>query len=134
LIKSSGKYTSDPKKIAPKNSILISVRAPVGALNYNNREICIGRGLASINPLAGINVDYFYYALLTQIEILKEQSTGTTFKAITSKILMSLLLPIPPLSEQKRIVEKVDSIMKNIDKMEEELEKKYEIVEKLASV
>ena len=42
------KYTTAPKKIAPKGSILISVRAPVGDLNIANQDYCIGRGLAAI--------------------------------------------------------------------------------------
>ena len=40
-------WTTSPKKIAKKDDILISVRAPIGALNYANIECCIGRGLAS---------------------------------------------------------------------------------------
>jgi type I restriction enzyme S subunit len=59
---------------------------------------------------------------------------GTTRLRISKGNLINIPIPIPPLNEQKRIVEKVDSIMTIIDKMEEELEKKYEIVEKLGSV
>ena len=42
-------YCSEPTKIAKHGEILFSVRAPVGDINIANDEICIGRGLCSIN-------------------------------------------------------------------------------------
>ena len=42
------KWCSSPNKIAEPNDILLSVRAPVGALNIANQKCCIGRGLAAI--------------------------------------------------------------------------------------
>ena len=41
-------WTTEPTKIAKKDSVLMSVRAPVGDLNIANDNICIGRGLCSI--------------------------------------------------------------------------------------
>ncbi|HHL33367.1 MAG TPA: restriction endonuclease subunit S, partial [Desulfobulbaceae bacterium] len=49
------KYCSNPKKIAEKNSTLLSVRAPVGPTNLADRTCCIGRGLAAISPIFGID-------------------------------------------------------------------------------
>ncbi len=43
------KWCNSPKKIAYKNDLLISVRAPVGDLNIADQECCIGRGLAALN-------------------------------------------------------------------------------------
>lgn len=45
-------YCSKPSRIAPKESILLSVRAPVGRLNVNPDEVAIGRGIAAIKPKA----------------------------------------------------------------------------------
>lgn len=134
LLNISGKYTSDPKKICPKDCLLISVRAPVGTLNYTDREICIGRGLSALIPFKGIHMDYLY-SVVTVLEYwLIENSTGTTFKAVTGEVLSNLLLPIPPQAEQHRIVQKVESIMTLIDQMEEELKRKVDLVEKMANI
>src|SRR5262245_25648177 len=43
-------FCNAPIKIAKRNDILISVRAPVGPTNVADRECCIGRGLAAIRP------------------------------------------------------------------------------------
>ena len=132
ILNISGKYTSAPKKICPKDSLLISVRAPVGTLNYTNREICIGRGLSALIPFKEIQTDYLYSAVTALEGWLVENSTGTTFKAITGEVLSSLLLPVPPYKEQVRIVEKIESIMSLIDQMEDQLNSKDELVKKLA--
>ena len=55
-------WTTEPKKIGKKNSVLMSVRAPVGDLNIANKDICIGRGLCSIEMKNGNN-QYLYYLL-----------------------------------------------------------------------
>ena len=47
------KYCDEPKKMAEKNDILLSVRAPVGPTNLADRDTAIGRGLAAIRPLEG---------------------------------------------------------------------------------
>src|SRR5512145_2270842 len=54
------KYTTNPSKVAPEGSILISVRAPVGDVNIANLDYCIGRGLASISLKDGDNKFLFY--------------------------------------------------------------------------
>ena len=56
-------YCSEPKKIATKGSVLFSVRAPVGDINIANTDICIGRGLASLNTKNNNNNDYLYFLL-----------------------------------------------------------------------
>ena len=57
----SNVYTSTPLKIAVPDSIVMSVRAPVGTCNLIDRTICIGRGLAAIIPKSEINLMYLYY-------------------------------------------------------------------------
>lgn len=66
LLKESAQYTKNISKIAPKNSVLLCVRAPVGEVNITNREICIGRGLSSIHAYDKIQSDFLFYWLKTQ--------------------------------------------------------------------
>ena len=57
-------WCNTPTKIAQAEDILISVRAPIGALNYAKEECCIGRGLAAITPDRNkVSQDFIYWAL-----------------------------------------------------------------------
>lgn len=104
FIGKSDKTTTEPTKIAKENSVLLCVRAPVGEVNITNREICIGRGLSSIHPIGEINVNFLFYWLKTYKEHLNLQATGSTFVAITADTVKEILLPLPPLTEQEKIV------------------------------
>lgn len=79
----SNKYTINPCKKTNGHSILLCVRAPVGVLNYCNREIAIGRGLCSIEPSIHLDLDYLYFWLLYLNKYFIDKSTGSTFSAIT---------------------------------------------------
>ncbi|MFS8541940.1 MAG: restriction endonuclease subunit S, partial [Tissierellales bacterium] len=100
------KWTTEPKKIAQKNDILISVRAPVGDVNIANIDCCIGRGLAAIRPSNKIIYrDYlFYYLKATSQIIFESKKAGSTFDSITGKNLGSTPILIPPLEQQKEFV------------------------------
>ena len=111
-------WCSAPIKIAPPNSILISVRAPIGPTNINLEESCIGRGLASIVSLCECSLFYYLYFLKCFETRLASLGTGSTFQAITQKVLFNFPLPLPPLAEQKRIVEKVDQLFLLCDELE----------------
>ncbi|MBR2552460.1 MAG: restriction endonuclease subunit S [Erysipelotrichaceae bacterium] len=111
FLERSNQVTDSPTKYAKPGSILLCVRAPVGKINITDRIICIGRGLCSLKPLNGLSMEYVYYLLETYEPLFVKQSTGTTFKAITGEVVKNQLIPLPPLPEQKRIVEKLNSIM-----------------------
>lgn len=74
-------YCTKLRKKSLRGEILISVRAPVGDLNFSDREYCIGRGLASIG--SSENIDYIYYFMLAYKDILRSYSTGSTFEAVS---------------------------------------------------
>lgn len=125
------KYCTKPKKIANKNEILLSVRAPVGPTNLAHRDVCIGRGLASIRT-DGINVYHMF--MLHQFRAiepwLSKQGTGSTFQSITGKFLKELDVALPPLAEQKVIAEKLDTLLAQVDSIKQHLERIPEILNK----
>ena len=94
----SEQTTSAPTKIAPSNSVLLCVRAPVGKVNITKREICIGRGLCAVIPHANMTAEYTYYLLETYEEILKKQATGTTFVAVTGEVVKNQLILNEPIN------------------------------------
>ncbi len=100
------KWCTAPVKTADVGDILISVRAPVGPTNVADQRCCIGRGLAAIRPdHSKADRDYIHWAIRWAEPRLVQKGQGSTFSAINRKDLQSLELPLPPLSEQRRIVD-----------------------------
>ncbi|MBP1908451.1 restriction endonuclease subunit S [Methanolobus bombayensis] len=114
-------YTTEPKKMAPMGSVLISVRAPVGDVNVSNMDYCIGRGLASISLCNGDNL-FLYYLLQYLKPELENNSTGSTFKSISKSHLSNLVIPIPPLDVQQEIVIKIHNQIEEIKRIKERVE------------
>ena len=107
-------WTTEPKKIGKKNSVLMSVRAPVGDLNIANKDICIGRGLCSIEIKDGNN-QYLYYLLKYSIKEIKMKSTGTVFDSINRRELENLEILDFDKSQQKKISKVLFDIDKKIE-------------------
>jgi type I restriction enzyme S subunit len=117
-------WCSEPTKVARKNDILISVRAPIGALNISNCECCIGRGLAALSvDLEVCSQKYLWHALSSKVQELNSKGTGSTFKAINKKILSETEIPLPPLDEQRKIAAVLDKVSDLIAKRRQQLDK-----------
>ena len=117
----SAQFTTTPSKIAAPESLLLCVRAPVGIVNITKREICIGRGLCSLRPKYDIDSLYWLYMLSTLKDYFEENATGSTFKAISGDIIRNASIPFPPLSEQRRILSKINELFCLLDKITAEL-------------
>ncbi len=109
------KWCSEPKKVAQSGDVLLSVRAPVGPTNICPETACIGRGLAAIRGLGGIETRFVLHSLRSSHNELASKATGTTFPAITGNTLKGFTLPLPPLNEQRRIVEKIEELFTKLD-------------------
>ena len=127
-------YTTNHKKIVKKNSVLMSVRAPVGPVNIANVDCCIGRGLCSINSIFGkTNNEFIYNALNSMQDEIIEKGIGSTFKAINKEDIFNLLIPNAPINEQNQFsnfVEEIDKLKFNVQKeikdLQELLDKKMQ--------
>ena len=122
------KWCSKPRKIASPNDILISVRAPVGPTNLAPCKCGIGRGLTAIRACAGVSDRYLLHYLRFVEDQLAAQATGTTFGAITSKVLSTTKIVLPNTSEQERIVSKIDELFNQIDAGEANLRRVQALV------
>lgn len=108
-------WTTETTKEALPGDILMSVRAPVGPINYATERCCIGRGLASIRNGELISKDFlFYYLLSIQQKI--GGHDGAVFNSISRNEISALKILLPSLSEQERIVAKLDKAFEAIDK------------------
>jgi len=102
-------------KIAVKDDLLLSVRAPVGALNVSNQTYGIGRGLCAIRAKRN-KLRFLYYLLSISKEELNKVSTGTTFVAITIPNLSNVVIPKVSFPEQNSIVKFLDHKTERIDR------------------
>ncbi|HQG82068.1 MAG TPA: restriction endonuclease subunit S, partial [Caldisericia bacterium] len=110
-------WIEKPLKIANKGNILISVRAPIGALNITDRQYCIGRGLASIEPYNNLTDKFYLWNFIHfHINELIKLGQGSTFEAIGSKELFNLQISLPPLPEQERIASVISQVDAVIEK------------------
>ena len=124
-------YTEKCGKIAPPNSVLLTVRAPVGDVNITKDEVCIGRGLAAIynvngNPTLNRFIYYVLVGLKDYIAPLGER--GTTYEEIIKEDLENILIPYPPPPEQSRIA----TVLSWFDNLIENKKRQNEILEKVA--
>ena len=121
-------WCSAPVKIAKAGDLLISVRAPIGALNFANERCCIGRGLAALSALPNVEYGFLYYALKSKVAELNAKGTGSTFKAINKRALSAISIVLPPLAIQRRIAAKLDLLCDIVSKRKNQLSQLNQLV------
>lgn len=117
----SSLFSNAPVKLAEAHSVLLCVRAPVGYPNITNRKICIGRGLCALYAKEDIDNTFLFYSLLGKQSHFEKNATGSTFKAISSKVISNTEIPLPPKSTQLSIVSELDKINELIRLKKEQL-------------
>lgn len=105
-------WCNNPTKVVDKGTLLISVRAPIGALNFAVEKSCIGRGLAGITAKNEYDLKYIYYALKYKNRELKDKGTGSTFKAISKSTLGKVLIRDMTIENQRECIKRLDLIYK----------------------
>lgn len=94
--------------IIPSGTVLLTSRATIGAVAIAGCEVSTNQGFASFICSKAVNNRYLAYWLWGNKDLLESKAKGTTFKEISKSILRELILPLPPLNEQKRIVFKLE--------------------------
>lgn len=103
-------YSSSLTRVAEPNSVLFSVRAPVGRLNITKNRVVIGRGLAAMNHKGGCQ-SYLFYLLKERFFKDNIIGNGSIFASITKDELLNQTFVVPDL----RLIEKFNVIAKNFD-------------------
>jgi type I restriction enzyme S subunit len=111
-------WCSSPTKIAEKNDILISVRAPVGPTNLSKEKCSIGRGLSIIHAVEN-NYEYLFFYLRKIEKEIERLGSGSTFKAINKNQLQSIKIALPSFLEQHKIAHILSKIQQAIEKQEQ---------------
>jgi type I restriction enzyme, S subunit len=107
--------SSAPKRVLP-GDVLLSVRAPVGALNIADRSYGIGRGLAGIRA-RDADSRFIWWWLHSQRPALDAMSNGTTYRAVTAEDVGELPFPQINVDEQCRIADFLDAETARIDRL-----------------
>lgn len=106
--------TSSSARLMPKGSVLFSSRAPIGYVAIAENEISTNQGFKSIVPFNFNLSEYLYFALMALANDIAKLGTGTTFKEVSGATVSNILIPLPPLAEQERIVAKLDALLPKV--------------------
>ena len=121
-------WCNEPKKVAEAGDILISVRAPIGALNYAKDKCCIGRGLAAITIEDEAERNYVFHLLKARNNDLNQKGTGSTFKAIGKNVLEEVAVPQISRDEQQKCMDMMDLLESIIRERKSQLDKLEELI------
>jgi restriction endonuclease S subunit len=116
------KWCSDPKKIAEVGDLLLSVRAPVGDTNFADQRIAVGRGLSVIRANSKSLTEFIRFVIQSNVAEMIASSGSGMFASITGKNLKEFKVLLPPLPEQKRIVDLISSVDSYIEALQQQLE------------
>ncbi|AKN29961.1 hypothetical protein Ccar_03575 [Clostridium carboxidivorans P7] len=120
-------------KLMPKNSVLMSSRAPIGYVAIAKNEISTNQGFKNFLPSPVYLPKYLYFYLKYSKDLIETYASGTTFLEISGAKAKLLPFPIAPLKEQQRIVDRIESLFEKLDKAKELIEEAREEFEKRKS-
>ncbi len=103
-------------KLADKGDILICTRMGLGKIAIAEMPIAFNQDLKAVKLSSCVDVNHF----LNTYRTLKIKGTGTTVEGIKQEQLLNYVIGLPPLSEQHRIVAKVDELMALCDQLEQQ--------------
>ena len=128
-------YCPTAKKHANPGDILLSVRAPVGAINVADQEYGIGRGLCAIRPRTNqLEHRYAKYLLEVVRTELYVVATGSTYDAVTVDEVSNMTCVVPPISEQIQIADFLDRKTEQIDELIRIKERRIELLQEQRTV
>ncbi len=119
-------------RLIPKYSTILCCIGSIGKSSFSEIECCTNQQINSLVPKSSLNAlyNYYYSTSLFFINQMKNSSSATTIAILNKSKTEELLFPLAPLSEQKRIVEKLDSLFEKTGKIKEIIK---EVKEKTSS-
>ena len=115
------RWTEFASCIAYCGDLLITCKGSIGAMSILTIEKAhIARQIMCIHKSEWFSVDYIKYFLQSEINSLKKNSKGV-IPGIDRKLILNSILPLPPLAEQKRIVARLEELLKECDYLSDEV-------------
>ena len=106
-------------RVCPVGTVICSCSASLGVQAILTTECCTNQTFIGLVCASILNNNYLYYYLRSLDQYWAQIGTGTTIKYISRKKFEQLKLPLPPLPEQQRIVERIESLFAKLDEAKE---------------
>jgi type I restriction enzyme S subunit len=121
-VAASDVFKSEP---ASAGTILMSFKLTLGKISMLNKDAYHNEAIISISPFTGVSKQ-FIFKVLPQRALAGNSKQAIKGNTLNSESLNSLLIPVPPFSEQQRIIQKVDELMALCDQLEQQTESSIE--------
>ncbi len=110
-------YQSCGTSMVTKGGLVLTTRAPVGNVVIAGVSLCTNQGCKSLEPLDEevANCEYFYYLLASKASDLNALARGSTFVELGTDQLGAYKVPVPPIVEQRQIVEILNAETTDLD-------------------
>ncbi|MCX5804275.1 MAG: restriction endonuclease subunit S [Proteobacteria bacterium] len=126
-------YESCGTELLPTGSVVLSSRAPIGHLGIADVPLCTNQGCKSFIPGEKIESNFLFWVLKKFVTQLQALGSGATFTEISKSNLQSFLIPLPPLSEQKRIAAILNEQMETVRKARKATQAQLEAAKSLSA-
>jgi type I restriction enzyme S subunit len=118
--------------IVPKGAVFVAMYGSIGKSGIAGIECATNQAIAHCIPNQNlISTEYLFQLVLGIRKRLFSQGKGLAQQNISQTVLKHLMVSLPPINEQKRIVAKVDELMALCDELENMLETKFQIENKI---
>ncbi|MDF2157889.1 restriction endonuclease subunit S [Algoriphagus sp. CAU 1675] len=124
---SATRFHKKPSATSTNGDIILCVRATIGKIVWSDKDYCLGRGVSAITVISDSVIPEFLFEMLDYLEDdLQRFGTGSTFKQVSKSTIQSLLIPLPPLDIQQKLLNQLKEIKDSIKEMLNQAEKNRE--------
>jgi len=110
---------SSGARILPLGTVILTSRASVGFVALAGTELTTNQGFQSLIPSELVDGVFLMFWIQMNRSEFESRSAGSTFKEISKSNVKSIVMNLPPLAEQKRIVDVVSSVDAYIDALQQ---------------
>jgi len=119
-------WTTEKTKECKIGDLILTVRAPVGAVAKSIHDACLGRGVCAIRNNSKSKIEFIYQFLLDYESKWSNIEQGSTFTAVSGVEIKKLKIFIPIIAEQTKIANFLSAIDEKINRTENQIQKTQE--------
>ena len=108
-------YDSCSTQLVPAGTVLFTSRAPIGYVAIAANAVCTNQGFKSFICHSEMDPNYLYWYLTASRDLARSLASGTTFLELSARRASMMPVAVPPLTEQRRIVETLEARVTQVD-------------------